>query len=53
VAEQAGDERLPVGERWYWSLPSKNWLRPSLKSDMCVCMPDPFSPNSGFGMNVA
>ena len=20
---------------------------------MCVCMPEPFSPNSGFGMNVA
>ncbi len=20
---------------------------------MCVCMPEPFSPNSGLGMNVA
>ena len=44
---------LPTGERLYWSSPSKNWLRPSLNSDMCVCMPEPFSPNSGFGMNVA
>ena len=44
---------LPVADRWYWSAPSKNWLRPSVKSDMCVCMPEPFSPNSGFGMNVA
>jgi glutamine synthetase len=33
--------------------PAKNWLRPSLNSDMCVCMPEPFSPKSGFGMNVA
>ena len=32
---------------------SKNWLRPPLKSDMCVCMPEPFSPKSGFGMKVA
>ena len=44
---------LPVVERLYWSLPSKNMLRPSLNSDMWVCMPDPFSPNNGFGMNVA
>ena len=44
---------LPAGERLYWSLPSKNWLRPSLNSDMCVCIPEPFSPKSGFGMNVA
>ena len=44
---------LPAGERWYDSSCEKNWLRPSLKSDMCVCMPEPFSPNSGFGMKVA
>ncbi len=42
-----------VPDRLFGSFPSKNWLRPPLKSDMCVCMPEPFSPNSGFGMNVA
>ena len=40
-------------DRWCGSLGSKNWLRPPLKSDMCVCIPEPFSPNSGFGMKVA
>ena len=44
---------LPTSERKYWSSGSKNALRPSLKSDWCVCMPDPFSPNSGLGMKVA
>ena len=24
-----------------------------MKSDWCVCMPEPFSPKIGFGMNVA
>ena len=24
-----------------------------MKSDWWVCMPEPFSPNSGFGMKVA
>ena len=24
-----------------------------MNSDWWVCMPEPFSPNSGFGMNVA
>ncbi len=42
-----------VFERWCSSRRSKNWLRPPRKSDMCVCMPEPFSPNSGFGMKVA
>ena len=42
-----------VFERWCGSFASKNWFRPRLKSDMCVCMPDPFSPKSGFGMKVA
>ena len=32
---------------------SKNALRPSENSDWCVCMPEPFSPNSGLGMKVA
>ena len=44
---------LAVFERWCSSFPSKNWFRPFLKSDMWVCMPEPFSPKSGFGMNVA
>ena len=25
----------------------------SFHSDMCVCMPEPFSSKMGFGMNVA
>ena len=44
---------LPVSDRKYWSSASKKALRPSLNSDWCVCMPEPFSPNSGLGMNVA
>ncbi len=44
---------LPTTDRLWSSEPSKNWLRPSVNSDMCVCIPEPFSPNSGFGMNVA
>ena len=24
-----------------------------MKSDWCVCIPEPFTPNSGLGMNVA
>jgi hypothetical protein len=52
VPELAGDERLRVGEVPL-VVSSKNVLWPSVKSDMCVCMPDPFSPKSGFGMKVA
>ena len=44
---------LPTSERCHLSSASKNWLRPSVKSDWCVCMPEPFSPKSGFGMKVA
>ncbi len=44
---------LPTSDRKYWSSASKNALLPPLNSDWCVCMPEPFSPNSGFGMNVA
>jgi hypothetical protein len=44
---------LPTSERKYWSLASKNAFVPLLNSDWCVCMPEPFSPNSGLGMNVA
>ncbi len=44
---------LAVSERKYGSSASKKALRPSRNSDMCVCMPEPFSPNSGLGMNVA
>ena len=42
-----------VFERLCGSFASKNVFRPFLNSDMCVCIPDPFSPNSGFGMKVA
>src|ERR687897_81025 len=44
---------LPVSDRCHLSSSSKNWFRPSVKSDMCVCMPEPFSPKIGFGMKVA
>ena len=42
-----------VAERKYWSSGSKKALRPSLVSDWWTCIPEPFSPNSGFGMKVA
>ena len=42
-----------VALRWYSSSGSKNALRPPENSDWCTCIPEPFSPNSGFGMNVA
>ena len=44
---------LPTSDRCHWSDSSKNWLRPSVNSDMCVCIPEPFSPKIGFGMKVA
>ena len=44
---------LPTSDRKYWSLGSKKALRPSLNSDWWVCIPEPFSPNSGLGMKVA
>ena len=44
---------LPVAERKYGSSASKNAFWPSLKRLMCVCIPEPFSPKSGLGMNVA
>ena len=44
---------LPTSERWCSSSSAKNWFRPSVKSDMWVCIPEPFSPKSGFGMKVA
>ena len=44
---------LPTSDRCHSSSPSKNALRPSVKSDMCVCIPEPFSPKIGFGMKVA
>ena len=44
---------LPTSERCHLSASSKNAFRPSVKSDMCVCIPEPFSPKIGFGMNVA
>ncbi len=42
-----------VGERKYWSSASKKAFLPSLDSDWWTCMPEPFSPKSGFGMKVA
>ena len=56
VLQQAGDvvlarscERLkPSG-----SLASKNALPSLVNSDWCTCMPEPFWPKIGFGMNVA
>jgi hypothetical protein len=44
---------FPASERKYSSSPSKNALRPSANSDWWVCIPEPFSPNSGLGMKVA
>jgi hypothetical protein len=44
---------LPTSDRKYVSSASKNALRPSLKRLRWVCIPEPFSPKSGLGMNVA
>ena len=44
---------LPTSDRKYGSFSSNIALLPLLNSDMCVCMPEPFSPKSGLGMNVA
>ena len=51
MAGLAGDERFPTSLRCH-SSPSKKALRPSVNSDWCVCMPEPFSPKIGFGMKV-
>ena len=44
---------LATSERKYWSSASKKAFAPSLASDWWTCIPEPFSPNSGFGMKVA
>ena len=44
---------LPTSERKNWSSASKNTFCPPLNSDRWVCIPEPFSPNSGLGMKVA
>src|SRR5947209_8298085 len=44
---------LPTSERKYSSSGSKNALASLRNSDWCVCIPLPFLPNNGFGMNVA
>ena len=45
---------MPPGRREMVGLVLREELvAASLKSDMCVCMPEPFSPKSGFGMKVA
>ena len=42
-----------TSDRYQGSSASKKAFESPTNSDWCVCMPDPFSPNSGFGMNVA
>ena len=44
---------FPASDRFHLSPSSKKLLRPSVNSDWCVCIPEPFSPKIGFGMNVA
>ena len=44
---------LPTSERKYGSSASKIAFLPSLNRLMWVCIPEPFSPKSGLGMNVA
>src|SRR5215212_6644480 len=44
---------LASAERKYSSPESKNALLSPRKSDWWVCIPEPFSPNSGLGMKVA
>ena len=53
MAQLAGDERLAdVGEE-VGVVAVEERVRPVANSDMWVCMPEPFSPKSGLGMNVA
>jgi hypothetical protein len=42
-----------TSDRKYSSSGSKNAFSPPWNSDWWVCMPEPFSPKSGFGMKVA
>ena len=42
-----------IFDRWYSSPSSKNALRSPVNSDWWVCIPLPFTPITGFGMNVA
>ena len=44
---------LPTAERCHSSSASKNAFFPPAKRDWWVCIPEPFSPKIGFGMNVA
>ena len=44
---------LPTSDRKYASSASKKAFEPPFDSYMWVCIPEPFSPNSGFGMKVA
>ena len=54
MLELAGDERLAdVGEEVLVVGVEEGVASPSANSDWCVCMPEPFSPNSGLGMKVA
>ena len=54
MLELAGDERLAdVGEEVLVVGVIEGVALAVVKSDWWVCIPEPFSPNSGFGMKVA
>ena len=40
-------------QRWNLSLESKKAFLFPLNRDICVCMPEPFTPNIGLGIKVA
>ena len=44
---------LPTFDSWYGSLGSWKALVSPSNSDRWVCMPEPCTPSSGLGMNVA
>ncbi len=44
---------LATSERWYGSFASKKAFRSPLLSDWWTCIPLPFCPSIGLGMNVA
>ena len=54
MAQLAGDERLRgVGEEVLVVGVVEGVARRRADSDWWTCIPEPFSPNSGFGMKVA
>ena len=42
-----------VFDSWYSAFSSKKAFLPSLKSDRCVCIPEPLIPATGLGIKVA